>query len=104
MARLLSSTHFLKHRVLFLVAYSTGMRVSEVVKLRPRDIDSDRMVIRVEQGKGNKDRLVLLSPRLLEGLREHFRREQPGEYLFASRDGRGHLCAVMASATPLRIG
>ncbi len=74
-ARLLSSTHFLKHRVLFLLAYSTGMRVSEVVKLRPPDIDSGRMVIRVEQGKGNKDRLVLLSPRLLEELREHFRRE-----------------------------
>jgi site-specific recombinase XerD len=93
-ARLLSSTHFLKHRVLFLVAYSTGMRVSEVVKLRSGDIDSDRMVIRVEQGKGNKDRLVLLSPRLLKELREHFRREQPGQYLFASRDGRGHLCAA----------
>jgi site-specific recombinase XerD len=93
-ARLLAGTHFLKHRVLFLVAYSTGMRVSEVVQLRSGDIDSDRMVIRVEQGKGAKDRLVLLSPRLLEALREHFRREQPGEYLFASRDGRSHLCAA----------
>lgn len=93
-ARLLSRTHFLKHRVLFLVAYSTGLRVSEVVKLRPGDIDSDRMVIRVEQGKGAKDRLTLLSPRLLERLREYFRREQPGDFLFSSRDGRGHLCAA----------
>ena len=93
-ARLLSRTHFLKHRVLFLVAYSTGLRVSEVVKLRPSDIDSDRMVIRVEQGKGAKDRLTLLSPRLLERLREYFRREQPGDFLFSSRDGRGHLCAA----------
>ena len=93
-ARLLSHTHFPKHRVLFHIAYSTGMRVSEVVGLRPRDIDSGRMVIRVEQGKGAKDRLTLLSVRLLEELREHFRREQPGEYLFASRDGSGHLCAA----------
>jgi site-specific recombinase XerD len=93
-ARLLSRTHFLKHRVLFLVAYSTGLRVSEVVKLRPSDIDSGRMVIRVEQGKGAKDRLTLLSPRLLERLREYFRREQPGDFLFSSRDGRGHLCAA----------
>lgn len=93
-ARLLSRTHFLKHRVLFLVAYSTGLRVSEIVHLRPTDIDSSRMVIRVEQGKGAKDRLALLSPRLLEGLREHFRREQPSEYLFPSRDGSGHLCAA----------
>jgi site-specific recombinase XerD len=91
-ARLLSRTHFLKHRVLFLVAYSTGLRVSEVVKLRPRDIDSGRMLIRVEQGKGAKDRLTVLSPRLLEVLRDYFHREQPGEFLFPSRDGRGHLC------------
>jgi site-specific recombinase XerD len=91
-ARLLSRTHFLKHRTLFLVAYSAGLRVSEIVKLRPTDIDSDRMVIRVEQGKGAKDRLTVLSPRLLEVLRDYFRHEQPGEFLFPSRDGKGHLC------------
>jgi site-specific recombinase XerD len=91
-ARLLSRTHFLKHRVLFGVAYSAGLRVSEIVKLRPRDIDSGRMVIRVEQGKGAKDRQTVLSPRLLEVLRDYFRRERPGEFLFPSRDGKGHLC------------
>lgn len=91
-ARLLSRTRFLKHRTLFLVAYSAGLRVSEIVKLRPRDIDSGRMVIRVEQGKGAKDRLTVLSPRLLEVLRNYFHRAQPGEFLFASRDGKGHLC------------
>ncbi len=52
------------------------------------------MVIRVEQGKGAKDRLALLSPRLLEELRGHFRREQPSDFLFPSRDRRGHLCAA----------
>jgi site-specific recombinase XerD len=50
------------------------------------------MVIRVEQGKGAKDRLTVLSPRLLEVLRDYFRRERPGEFLFPSRDGKGHLC------------
>ena len=90
--RLLSRTHFLKHRTLFLVAYSAGLRVSEIVKLRPRDIESGRMVIRVEQGKGAKDRLTVLSPRLLEVLRDYWRREQPGEFLFPSLDRKGHLC------------
>jgi site-specific recombinase XerD len=90
-ARLLSRTRSLKHRALFLVAYWAGLRVSEIARFRPRDIDAGRMVIRVEQGKGAKDRLTVLSPRLLEVLRDYFRREQPGEFLFPSRDGRGHL-------------
>lgn len=77
--------------MLFLVAYSAGLRVSEIVKLRPLDIDSARMVIRIEQGKGAKDRLSVLSPRLLELLRDYSRLEQPGEFLFSSRDGLGHL-------------
>lgn len=93
-SRLIAGTHYFKHRVLFLTAYSTGLRVSEVVKLRPMDIDSGRMVIRVEQGKGAKDRLSILSPHLLEVLREYFRRERPGEFLFPSRNGKSHLCAA----------
>jgi site-specific recombinase XerD len=93
-AHLLSSTPFLKHRVLFAIAYSAGLRVSEIVKLRPRDIDSDRMVIRVEQGKGSKDRLAALSPQLLDPLRAHWRREQPGEFLFPSPLRPGPLCAA----------
>jgi site-specific recombinase XerD len=91
-ARLLSRTHFLKHRALFGVAYSAGLRVSEIVRLQPRDIDSGRMIIRVEQGKGAKDRLAVLSPRLLEVLRDYFHREKPGEFLFPSLDRKGHLC------------
>ena len=93
-ARLLSSTRFLRHRVLFAIAYSAGLRVSEIVKLRPGDIDSDRMVIRVEQGKGSKDRLAALSPQLLDELRAHWRREQPGEFLFPSPIRPGPLCAA----------
>jgi integrase/recombinase XerD len=89
--RLLSRTHFLKHRTAFLVAYSAGLRVSEIVKLRSTDIDADRSVIRVREGKGGKDRLTLLSPRLLDALRDYWRRTQPGEFLFPSQDGKSHL-------------
>lgn len=93
-ARLLSRTRFRKHRVLFRIAYSAGLRVSEIVRLRSVDIDSDRMVIRVEQGKGAKDRLALLSPSLLEELRAYWRQEQPGELLFPSPIRSGPLCAA----------
>jgi site-specific recombinase XerD len=93
-ARLLTCTSFLKHRAVFLTTYSAGLRVSEVVRLRPSDIDSARMLIRVEQGKGAKDRLTLLSPQLLESLRDYWRRTRPGEYLFPGRDGRSPVCAT----------
>lgn len=93
-ARLLSCTRFGKHRMIFGVAYSAGLRVSEIVNVRITDIDSDRMVIRVEQGKGAKDRFTLLSPRLLEELRMYWRRERPGEFLFPSPRRRGPLCAA----------
>lgn len=94
-SRLLSCTSFLKHRALFLTTYSAGLRVSEVVRLRPADIDSDRMVIRINQGKGSKDRLTLLSPQLLEALRDYWRRVRPGPwFLFPGRDGRSPVRAT----------
>jgi site-specific recombinase XerD len=93
-ARLLTCISFFKHRALFLTTYSAGLRVSEVVRLSPTDIDSGRMLIRVEQGKGSKDRLTLLSPQLLEALRDYWRRTQPGEYLFPGRDGRSPVRAT----------
>ena len=68
--RLLVSARNIKHKALLSLAYATGLRASEVVSLKVTDIDSDRMVIRVEQGKGKKDRYVILSPNLLEILRE----------------------------------
>ncbi len=58
----------LKHRAMLLTAYSAGLRVSDVAKLKLTDIDSQRMMIRIEQGKGKKDRYVMLSPRLPEGV------------------------------------
>src|SRR5207247_3905147 len=71
--RLLASAINIKHKALLSLAYATGLRASEVVSLKLTDIDSDRMIIRVEQGKGNKDRYVILSPNLLEILREWWR-------------------------------
>jgi integrase/recombinase XerD len=67
-------------------AYSAGLRVSEVVALKVADIDSERMVLRIEQGKGRKDRLALLSPRLLDFLRDWYCIAQPAVWLFPGRD------------------
>jgi integrase/recombinase XerD len=58
-----------KHRAVLTTCYAAGLRISEAVRLRPRDLDSQRMVIRIEQGKGQRDRYVMLSPKLLEVLR-----------------------------------
>ena len=72
-----------RHRAILTVCYAAGLRISEAVSLRPADIDSQRMVLRVEQGKGRKDRYVMLSPRLLATLRDYWRRTRPqGEWLF----------------------
>jgi integrase/recombinase XerD len=72
----------LKHRALLMTAYAAGLRVSEVTRLRVADIDSARMVIRVRHGKGQKDRYVMLSPRLLEVLRAYWTAARPGDFLF----------------------
>ena len=66
MARFFAAVLNIKHRAILMTAYAAGLRISEVVALRVDDIDSERMVLRVRQGKGRKDRNVMLSPRLLE--------------------------------------
>jgi site-specific recombinase XerD len=71
-----------KHRAILMTAYAAGLRISEVVALRVEDIDSKRMVLRVRQGKGRKDRNVMLSPRLLTLLREYWKIARPTGWLF----------------------
>jgi integrase/recombinase XerD len=75
----------LKHRVLVMLVYSTGLRISEVLNLRVCDIDAKRMMIRVQQGKGQKDRYVPLSPTLLQWLRAYWKAARPASYLFPGR-------------------
>ena len=81
-ARFLDAVETLKHRVILTVCYAAGLRISEAVRLTPAAIDSQRMTIRVEQGKGRKDRYVMLSPRLLDILRDYYRTVRPKEWLF----------------------
>jgi integrase/recombinase XerD len=85
-ARLLDAAPSLKYKAALSVAYGAGLRVSEVVALKIGDIDSKRMVIRVEQGKGRKDRYVMLSPHLLELLRAWWRAARPQGWLFPGRN------------------
>lgn len=72
----------LKHRAILSIAFSVGLRVSEVINLRIADIDSSRMVITLRQAKGRKDRVAPLSPMVLATLRDYFRAYKPKEYLF----------------------
>jgi integrase/recombinase XerD len=80
--QLLACVRTIKQRAILTTCYAAGLRVSEAVHLKPTAIDSQRMVIRVEQGKGQKDRYVMLSPKLLETLRSYWRAVRPMEWLF----------------------
>jgi site-specific recombinase XerD len=73
-----------KHRTILTTCYAAGLRISEAVRLKPTEINSQRIVIRVEQGKGQKDRYVMLSGKLLEILRAWWRIEKPKTWLFPS--------------------
>lgn len=77
-----------KQYALLLTIYATGLRVSEAVQLLPSDIDSARMVVRVRQGKGKKDRYVPMPLKLLQALREHWRVRRPSTWIFECRRGR----------------
>ncbi len=84
---LIEQTTNLKHRAILMTAYGAGLRLNEICHLKLTDIDSDRMTIRVEQGKGAKDRYTLLSPRLLAELRRYWMFYRPKLWLFTSRHG-----------------
>ncbi len=85
-ARLLEAASGVKYKAALGVAYGAGLRASEVVALKVSDIDGQRMTLRVEQGKGHKDRYVMLSPRLLELLRDWWGATRPRAWLFPGQN------------------
>ncbi len=89
----LSAIHNVKHKTILTCCYAAGLRISEVISLKPNHIDSQRMVIRIEQGKNRKDRYVMLSERLLEILRHWWRIAKPKEWLFPGKIPGQHITA-----------
>jgi integrase/recombinase XerD len=82
--RIINAPKNIKHRLLLMTTYSAGLRAGEVIKLKPEHIDSNRMLIKVEEGKGGKGRYTLLSKMLLEELRDYYKKFRPKTYLFPS--------------------
>jgi integrase/recombinase XerD len=103
-ARLLGAIRHAKHRAVLSTIYAAGLRLSEALALKVSDIDSERMVITVRQGKGRKDRVVMLSPQLLEVLRSYARQVRPRDWLFpGSRSGQPlHATAVQRECVKAR--
>ena len=87
-ARFLEAVAGLRNRVALTTAYAAGLRIGEVCRLKVTSIDSKRMLIHVEGGKGAKDRYAMLSPRLLDILRAYWKRARPGLWLFPGREFR----------------
>lgn len=85
--RLIESAPNLMHRTILMVLYGTGIRRTEAARLKVSDIDSERMVIHIRQGKGSRDRDVPLTPKLREALREYWRWKRPKIYLFPGTSG-----------------
>lgn len=90
-ARLLAVVTTLRERAAMEIAYGAGLRLSEVLSLKLTDVDGERMILRVDQGKGRKDRNVMLSPKLLETLRTYWRQARPRVWLFPGQGGKRHL-------------
>jgi site-specific recombinase XerD len=98
--KFLDSVQNIKHHAILTTCYAAGLRISEAVHLKPTAVDGQRMVMRIEQGKGQKDRYVMLSPKLLDILRSYWRASRPQEWLFPgdhpgqpiTRDAVGQAC------------
>jgi integrase/recombinase XerD len=95
--KLISATPNLKHKAALMLLYSSGLRLRECLTLRPVHIESDRMKVRVEQGKGKKDRYTVLSRRTLDTLREYYRAFRPKQWLFEGRDGKCYSARSLAT-------
>lgn len=86
--RLIEAAPNLKYRTILMLLYSTGLRRAEAPLIKIGDIDSERMILHVRQGKGSRDRDLPMSPKLLDALREYYRQHRPKTYLFPSSAGR----------------
>lgn len=104
-SRLFAAVEHPKHRLLFETIYACGLRVSEAVQLKVRDIDRDRMTVRIEQGKGRKDRYVPLSRRLLRRLEQYWAMERPRHWVFegSASDRCLHISAVQKAYTLAKL-
>ncbi|WP_373523836.1 site-specific tyrosine recombinase/integron integrase [Aquiflexum sp.] len=89
--KILRVTKNIKHKAILMTIYSAGLRIGELVNLKIKDIDSNRMQIRVEQAKGKKDRYTVLSQKTLEILRRYIKQDRPFEYLFEGQGSRKEL-------------
>lgn len=88
---LFAVTKNLKHKAMLMITYSSGLRVSEAARLKLTDIDSVRMTVRINQGKGGKDRYSILSQTTLEHLRQYWKRYRPAEWLFGGQKKDTHI-------------
>jgi len=88
---LFSVTKNIKHKAMLMITYSSGLRISEVSRLKITDIDSKRMMVRVEQGKRNKDRYTILSQTALDCLRQYWREYRPKQWLFEGTKKDSHI-------------
>jgi site-specific recombinase XerD len=94
---IIRNTNNIKHKCIVSLLYSAGLRRGELLNLKKEDIDSKRMVIIVKKGKGNKDRLTVLSQKVLEDLRVYYRKHAPKEYLFEGENGGQYSAASVVA-------
>ena len=92
---LFSATDNIKHKAILMLIYSSGLRISEASRLKITDIDSKRMMVRVEQGKGGKDRYTILAKTTLDHLREYWRQYHPKEWLFEGQKDNAHITSTI---------
>ena len=90
-SRILSSVANLKHRLILMLIYSADLRVSEVVKLKPEDIDTERRLIHIKGAKGRKDRYMMLSEVVMETIRRYLKEYGHSKWLFPSQDKKKHI-------------
>ena len=89
--KILLSVDNIKHKAILMLTYSAGLRVSEIVNLKSKDIDSKRMLIYIKMAKGRKDRYVMLSESILQILRDYWKEYRPVEWLFPGQDKEKHI-------------